>query len=266
MFKACVIINHAQVKLSVNRIDKSRLSVVIMSSTKSTTLLQDLMKTTINDKMLRLEIVNKALNQLYKQQVIIEKNLHMHNTVIQELVFEVINNWIILEKYFDQETKCSTSNRNPKLSSGSNILLTGIKGVGKSTIMMGLHILIKTYGHHVKSVYIDYSTSQSGSPKFPSVLMKNYSPTVFDLITYNRWAISNRTAYLVFGDEVDYLHDGAYDCSSTARVTNIDIMKEFLVIGKSSNAMGVISGSSAKTRSLLYKQDSYDNRHLDFPT
>lgn len=60
----------------------------------------------------------------------------------------------------------------------------------------------------------------------------------------------------MFGDEFDNLYRYS---------EGIPIAKEFLSLGKSAFAMGIISGSSAHVKSLAYKIDREDPRHNNFP-
>jgi predicted AAA+ superfamily ATPase len=50
-----------------------------------------------------------------------------------------------MELYFDRDMKDDRPN-----SSGGNILITGMKGVGKTTLMKGLFAIIKIHGVHAQ--------------------------------------------------------------------------------------------------------------------
>ena len=68
--------------------------------------------------------------------------------IMQELCYLIVSSWIRMEVYIVNGMKGAAPS-----SSGENFLITGSKGVGKTSLMIGLYTIIKMYGLHVKPIY-----------------------------------------------------------------------------------------------------------------
>ena len=76
--------------------------------------------------------------------------------------------------------------------------------------------------------------------------------------SFRTWARANKKGLIFFGDEFEYLY----------RYTNehsITIVKQVLSLGKSTLALGVISGSAVDLRALAYKENRDDPRYQEYP-
>jgi len=172
---------------------------------------------------------------------------------VNKIILSVIKNWLTLEKYFGPST---VEGRACPLNSGINKLLTGTKGVGKSSIMKGLSSIIMDYGVNVISKYVDYEMSTTSIP--PSKLIDEYGfPNGFDYETYDKWCKNNRKGVIFFADEIQFLY----------KEGNIgeNIVRELLCLGKSDYAKGIISGSSSNVNALAYRNNPNDPTHFGFP-
>ena len=87
--------------------------------------------------------------------------------------------------------------------------------------------------------------------------------THFGIDTYQAYVMKYNTAYIVFGDGIDNLY--AFTSDNDYRVRAINIMREFLSLGKSGYGMGIISGSTHSIKTLIHKTDRNDIRHYSFP-
>ena len=170
--------------------------------------------------------------------------------IVKELCYLIVSSWIRMELYFDRDMKDDRPN-----SSGGNILITGTKGVGKTTLMRGLCTIIKNHGVHVRPIYLNFEEDESYSSL--STLLSFEGSFTTD--SYTQWTIVNKKSILLFGDEFDFLYQ------KLNRPDAIKIAKEILSLGKSSTGFGVISGSSAALRALAYKLDPTDTRHDGYP-
>lgn len=117
--------------------------------------------------------------------------------------------------------------------SGGNVLLTGTKGVGKTTLMKGLAAIINSYsGGNVLAVYRNFE--EDGSQLGPSQDLG--FDGAFRTDTYYEWCCQHRKCLIFFGDEFDTLY------TSDDRPTSIRIAREILSLGKSTLGMGIIAG------------------------
>ena len=170
--------------------------------------------------------------------------------IVQELCYLIASSWIRMEVYIENGMKGAVPT-----SSGENILITGSKGVGKTTLMIGLYTIIKIYGLHVKPIYLSFDEKGSCSPL--SSMLKFDCP--FTTVSFTQWTKAKNQSIILFGDEFDSLYEKLPQSES------IGIAQEILSLGKSTTGFGVISGSSAALRALVYKLDPLDDRHKGFP-
>eukprot|EP01039_Chlorochromonas_danica_P007592 gene7592-8392_t len=171
------------------------------------------------------------------------------STIVEEIAIKVVSTWLRMEQYFRIGGQHPTS-------SGGNVLITGTKGVGKTTLMKGLATIINSYsGGHVRAVY--YNFEEDGSLLGPSQVLG--FDRAFTTEAYNQWCLEHRKCLIFFGDEFDTLY------ASDDRQTSIRIAREILSLGKSTLGFGIISGSSAGLKSLAFKEDPDDAKHNGFP-
>jgi hypothetical protein len=186
-----------------------------------------------------------------EQEALVDDPLFSGPT-IDEIVYLVIKSWIELEKYLSNPGKYKP------LSAGCNILLTGPRGVGKTTLMKGLTAVIKAKCINVTPIYHDYEQSDKVKPS--QLISESINQEMFfktmDQNAYDAWVKENRKAFIVMGDEINALYEGP---------DGIPIAKEFLCLGKSRFSMGIISGSTVSVKPLVHKEDSNDPRHTIFP-
>jgi hypothetical protein len=94
----------------------------------------------------------------------------------------------MLEKFF-------AGLSNTSLSAATNLLLTGVKGVGKTTLMKGLYNIIYKYKTHVQPIYIDYEQEPNTLIKRVSSCLKPTFEGPFTEDTYDTWALKHKTGY-----------------------------------------------------------------------
>ena len=168
---------------------------------------------------------------------IIESPLYQ-SEVVETISLIVLKGWIQLEKYF---AKLSHDN----LRSFSNILISGAKGVGKTTLMKGLRSIIDENCIHVTTIFVDYETEE---PKpLPSQLLLGFDlpDSKFNQETLCAYAKRVNKGVIFFGDEIQELYKNP---------SNIPVVRQILAIGKTGCAMGIVSGSSFNVRALAFKE------------
>ena len=100
--------------------------------------------------------------------------------VIEGICLEILRSWIKLEKYFLNLSK-------ENAGSSTNFLITGTKGVGKTTLMKGLKLIIDQNCINVETMFIDYETKKSNL--LPSNnLLEFDQATDFDQYTFDDFA------------------------------------------------------------------------------
>ena len=173
--------------------------------------------------------------------------------IINNIGKEVIGAWIELEIYFENKLEGM-----PPGSSGNKIMLTGTKGVGKTTLMKGLLAIIKKNCRHVIPIYNSFE--ECGCLLTPSSFL---DPELRSITTasYFDWVKKYKRGLMFFGDDFDYL----YTLSDENREIGIWIAQELLSLGKSNFAFCFISGSSSNFKALAHKEDPSDERHQGFP-
>lgn len=139
--------------------------------------------------------------------------------IIDEIVYLVIRSWIQLENHL-----LHPEIHDP-LTAGCNILLTGPRGVGKTTLMKELAAIILKNHNNVIPIYHDYE--QSGMVK-PSSLMKDLmGDELFKELTqdtYDDFVKQKGKAFIVMGDEVQAWYNNE---------DGIAVAREFISLGKS---------------------------------
>lgn len=77
------------------------------------------------------------------------------STVAEEIAIKVVSTWLRMEQF------CHIGGQQPT-GSGGNVLQTGTKGVGKTTLMKGLAAIINSYsGGNVLAVYRNFEEDGS---------------------------------------------------------------------------------------------------------
>ena len=167
--------------------------------------------------------------------------------VIEGICLEILRSWIKLEKYFLNLSK-------ENAGSSTNFLITGTKGVGKTTLMKGLKLIIDQNCINVATMFIDYETKKSNL--LPSNNLLGFDQeTDFDQDTFDDFAIKRKKGLIFFGDEIQELYKD---------ISKLDVVRELIVIGKAGCSMGIISGSSSNVRALAFNQIQED-KYLRYP-
>ena len=132
-------------------------------------------------------------------------------------------------------------------SNGSNVLLSGVKGVGKTTLMKFMYFWVKKYlKKFLCPIFIDFSSDKT-SPL--AALKQRYLMNADINKAMNLLAFTLHRPLIFFGDEIDAL----YQRDAPVDHWGVKIVSELYSIGKANNAFAVISGSSAKTAALAFK-------------
>ena len=166
--------------------------------------------------------------------------------VIERILLDILRSWIKLEKYFTKRSK-------QNVVSVTNLLITGTNGVGKTTLMKRLKMIIDRNCVNVTTMYIDYEIENL--KLLPSHNLLQFDCEQFNPDTFDAFARKMSKGLIFFGDEIQEL----YKVLST-----LHVVKEILAIGKSGCAMGIISGTSSTVRALAYKEIKED-KYLPYP-
>ena len=151
---------------------------------------------------------------------------------------------------------CNTIDYRSRLSTpgnGANLLITGVHGVGKTTLMRGLwSVLSSLQGEKLIAVYHDYETIfelfEMMRRQLPEMVWRTDD---FKALLQKLWQAGFRVA--MFLDEIQTLFvprdHGDFQ-------TYLGIAKDILVLGKSEyDCFGVLSGSTSNVRDLAYHKD-----------
>eukprot|EP00835_Amoeboradix_gromovi_P002017 NODE_105_length_19900_cov_0.306550.p2 type:complete len:630 gc:universal NODE_105_length_19900_cov_0.306550:3974-5863(+) len=158
----------------------------------------------------------------------------------------------VLKKFRDIEQRFSLKVENPNPAGrNGNILLTGVKGVGKTLLMRALHGFATDICAGFLSIYISYENKLEGN--MPSIFdYYRQQPGFHDIPStaegLDDWCFDNSKTVVLFADEIQELYKST---------TYLDRIKEILVVGKCEASFGVVSGSNQCIRSLVHKATIY---------
>ena len=159
----------------------------------------------------------------------------------------------VLSKFRDIEQRFSLKIENPKPAGRSgNILLTGVKGVGKTLLMTALHGFATDICAGFVSIYVNYEDDNIEAVKSSIFDLYKKLPGFGDIPSdaqgLAEWCVSKSKTVVLFADEVQELYrSNKY----------LNIIREILVVGKCEASFGIISGSSQCIRSLVHKERIY---------
>eukprot|EP00761_Pharyngomonas_kirbyi_P001420 gb/GECH01001424.1/.p1 GENE.gb/GECH01001424.1/~~gb/GECH01001424.1/.p1 ORF type:complete len:626 (+),score=48.08 gb/GECH01001424.1/:1-1878(+) len=172
---------------------------------------------------------------------------------------------VMVSKIISRVTANVIDNRSnkPKSGNGSNLLITGIRGVGKTTLMRGLcTVLSNLQGHKLITVYYDYelnppvtltqllleSFESSKDRELPQTIQPDDKfATLLQKLCYAGFRVA------MFLDEIQTLF---VPNNHPDYIRNLEITREILKLGKSEfHCFGVLSGSSSNVRNLAYHED-----------
>jgi len=181
--------------------------------------------------------------------------------IIKEFV-EKINGWIIHAKRFKAEVE-------KEYRTAGSILVTGVMGVGKTTLMYGSSKVLPQLESSFLSIYHNYKSDTTVAHLPHRLVMNELRRMAFlseevlnDLEAKdfgNPFFESLEEAYdnkggahcfiAFYADEVEHLY----------KLSNIDlgrkIMRQIEVIGEAPNHFAVVSGSGASTRALVTREE-----------
>ncbi|KAL6055843.1 hypothetical protein QOT17_016534 [Balamuthia mandrillaris] len=192
----------------------------------------------------------KAMQMVKQQWDKASKAYHLYplfpSQVVEQIMRKVVGNVLDLQS------------KQPIGGNGNNLLITGVRGVGKTTLMKGLCSTLSVLAPKLICLYHDYELDQSDGKKALLALLKSKVPHLGPLPDNLPDALSalGDQGYCVafFLDEVQVLFVAT---NHSNYGTYLRITQDILYVGKGAyNAFGVISGSSSNLRSLAYKQDT----------
>ena len=149
---------------------------------------------------------------------------------------------------------------NPMGGNGASVLLTGIRGIGKTTVMKGLCKVFKFLEEKFIGVYFDFELSTPGA--LSAMLLHKATKKGINNLNANmtlkniiKKLHGEKYQIAMFLDEIQHLYvpkdDNCYP-------QYIEILREILFIAKCEyKSFGVISGSSAKIRDLAYLKTDF---------
>ncbi len=144
------------------------------------------------------------------------------------------------------------------LTSGGNMILHGVKGVGKTTLMRGFSHVLKALSTSLVLVFVDYQTSAFERPlellrkaaTAEGILGAADAESMEGLL---RVVTRARKAVVFFADEVQHL----YDAGAARDAPTCLAVADLLAVGKTENCLGILAGSTSQLRSLVFR------RHAD---
>ncbi|KAJ3078489.1 hypothetical protein HK102_004471 [Quaeritorhiza haematococci] len=144
--------------------------------------------------------------------------------------------------------------------SGNGVLLTGTKGVGKTTLMRGAVQVADQLCKRVRAFYIHYETMEWATPR---ECAETKLGVELDTTTWVSAAAARGHPIAFFADEIQSLYvAGPTPMEKRSPTAGLNILVQLLVIGKNPHAFGVVSGSS---RSLAFKRQGIDDWFLTYP-
>ena len=134
----------------------------------------------------------------------------------------------------------------------SNYMITGAKSTGKTVLMQGLRKFASLFcSDFLDIVFIDFAVEDG-------LISDKINPVIEDSFTESaitEWCNTHSKCILFFGDNFDSLYlSGLSSVKHEENKTNI---KQLLALGKAPWSMGIISGSSATSSYLAFKDSDY---------
>ena len=148
-------------------------------------------------------------------------------------------------------------NKDRPLGRSCNRIITGCKNVGKTLLMKGLQLFIEEFCSKFTKVYfIDFSLN-------PDFISNKLDPPIegdFTDSNVNMWCQKQKKTLILFGDEFQTL----YLKNSKDLKANTNMVRQLLAVGKASLAVGILSGSSAATKSLAHRESTFTSDIYSF--
>ena len=140
------------------------------------------------------------------------------------------------------------------VTSGGNVLLQGVKGVGKTTLLRGLHRVLGVLSSCLVPLFVDFT---AGFVR-PLDLVRAYAQQLGTTPTPGTMrelllALQQReeARYIMFfADELQLL----YKPNAPAGDASCAAVADLLAIGKTDNTFGVVAGSTSALRSLTFRR------------
>jgi hypothetical protein len=144
------------------------------------------------------------------------------------------------------------------LTSGGNMILHGVKGVGKTTLMRGFSRVLEALSKSLVLVFVDYQISAFERPLellrktvtaegIPEAGGAESMEALLRLVTHTRKAV------VFFADEVQQLYEAGAERDAPTCLAVADL----LAVGKTENCLGILAGSTSQLRALVFR------RHAD---
>ena len=144
---------------------------------------------------------------------------------------------------------------NGGLTSGGNVILHGVKGVGKTRLMRGFSHVLEKLSTSLVLVFVDYQMSVFERPLellrkaataegIPGAADATSMQGLLQLVT------GTRKAVVFFADEVQQLYDEGADRDAQTCLAVADL----LAVGKTANCLGILAGSTSQLRGLVFRR------------
>ncbi|KAJ1443387.1 hypothetical protein B484DRAFT_414484 [Ochromonadaceae sp. CCMP2298] len=143
-------------------------------------------------------------------------------------------------------------NNGSGVTSGGNVLLQGVKGVGKTTLLHGLYRVLGVLSSCLVPLFYDFTTGFIRPLDLVRAYAQQLATTTTTPGTMRELllALQLRKRYIVFfADEIQLL----YKPNATAGDATCAAVADLLAIGKTDNAFGVVAGSTSALRSLTFR-------------
>lgn len=152
------------------------------------------------------------------------------------------------------------------VQSGNNILLTGVRGIGKTTIMQGLCSCICVLSKTIVAIYHDYEKIGNHVHIYDLInsWWKVFSPNDHIQIDPHdclQSTFEKDKSVVVCADEFQ----GLYERQSNEQIEKAkQILHDLYLVGKSYGAVAIISGSSSNVRDLAFQRNGLGKGYQNF--